>query len=211
MLPMFPSIKEVALSRRAPFTGAPPLADRLAKLASNPWLVSLDLYRVDVTDADVISIASMSQLEWLNLSGNPKITDTGIAHLARCTRLRYLDLDGTRVTPAGIAALSDCINLEYLSMRECVVTDENVEQIPRFPRLRHVFFNGAGLTEKGIEHFLTWHFLTTFGAHSTIPQESRIELNKRFRAEWERAKAAGEDVPTERHRGRLFFVPDARK
>lgn len=208
LLPMFPSIKEVSVSPISPLQGAPPLADRLAKLASSPWLVSLEVRAVDATDADIASLASMSQLEWLDISQNPRITDKGIAHLAGCSRLRHLNLDNTSVTPAGIAALSGCLTLEYLSMQDCVVTDGNVENIPRFSKMTYIVFNGAGLTEKGLEHFLTWHFLSTFGVDPAIPQESRIDFNMRFKAEWERARAAGEDVPPEKHRGRPFYVPE---
>jgi len=206
-LPMFPSIKEVSLSPISPVQGAKPLVDRLARLASNPWIISLEVRNVNATDADLASLEDMSQLEWLDLSSNPEITDKGVARLAGCTRLRHLNLDKTRVTPVGIAALADCVDLTHLSMHDCVVTDENVLQIPRFPRITYVAFNGSGLTEKGMDHFLTWHFLVTFAVDLTISPESRIEFNKRFKAEWERAKAAGEDVPLEKDRGRPLFIP----
>jgi hypothetical protein len=176
--------------------GEASLKARLARLAGNPWVVSLDLSFVGARDEDVAALASMSQLEWLDLSGNPEITDQGLAHLAKCTRLRCLTLTGTSVTPAGIGALKECQDLEYLFMPDCVVTDDNVMLIPRFPRMNSIGFHGAALTEKGLEHFLNWHFLRTFGVLKTaIPRESEIEFNKRFVAEWERAKAAGEDVP----------------
>jgi hypothetical protein len=195
ILPFFPSIKEVRLGRMSPHNQATSLKDRLARLAGNPWVVSLDLGFLKLTDKDVAALANMSQLEWLDLSANPEITDMGIAHLAKCTRLRCLTLEGTAVTPAGIAALKECQHLEYLSMGDCVVTDDNVMLIPRFPKMNFIRFHGTDLTEKGLQHFLNWHFLKTFAVKVTTTRESQVEFNKRFVAEWERAHAAGEDVP----------------
>lgn len=195
ILPLFPSIKEVRLGRMSFSNGEASLKARLARLAGNPWVVSLDLSFVGATDEDVAALASMSQLEWLDLSGNPEITDQGIAHLAKCTRLRCLTLTGTSVTPAGIGALKECQNLEDLMMPDCVVTDANVMLIPRFSRMKSICFHGAALTEKGLEHFLNWHFLRNLAVLKiTIPRASQIEFNERFAAEWERANAAGEHV-----------------
>ncbi len=208
ILPVFPSIKEVCVARISPMKEVTPLKDRLARLAANPWIVSLDLSGINATDKDIASLERMSQLEWLDLTSNPEISDTGIAHLANCTRLRYLDVGGTGVTPAGIAALKRCQKLEHLSMVDCVVTDDNVKLIPRFPRMTYIRFDGTALTEKGLEHFLNWHFLSTFGVDPAIPRQSRIEFNKRFKAEWERAKAAGEDVAPEKRLGRPLYVPE---
>ena len=195
ILPLFPSIKEVRLGRMSPHNKATLLKTRLARLAGNPWVVSLDLRFLKLTDEDIAVLASMSQLEWLDLSANPEITDQGIAHLAKCTRLRCLTLTGTSVTPAGVAALKECQNLENLMMPDCVVTDANVMLIPRFSRMKSIGFHGAALTEKGLEHFLNWQFLRTFGVLKiTIPRASQVEFNERFAAEWERANAAGEHV-----------------
>ena len=195
VLPLFPSINEVRLGRITPPNQAASLKVRLARLAGNPWVVSLDLGSIGATDEDLAVLAKMSQLEWLDVSGNPEITDNGIAHLAKCRRLRCLTLEGTGVTPAGIAALKECQELEYLSMGDCVVTDENVMLIPRFRKMNFIRFHGTDLTEKGLEHFLNWHFLKTFAVKVTTTRDSQIEFNKRFVAEWERAKAAGEAVP----------------
>lgn len=207
-LPFFPSIKEVDLAPIVKVNEATSLSDRLARLAKSPWIVSLDLSQVGVNDHDLASLANMSRLEWLCLASNSEVTDKGIAHLAKCARLRHLDLRGTSVTPGGIAALARCQELSYLAMPDCVVTDENVAMIPRFPKMTYLVFNGSALTEKGLDHFLTWHHLVTFGGNFTMSYESRIDFNKRFKAEWERAKAAGEDVPPAKRRGRPVYVPD---
>jgi Leucine rich repeat len=202
LLPCFPSIKEVRVAPISLLNEVTPLSDRLSSLAKNPWLVSLDLGNVGATDADIASLEGMSQLEWLDLHANPRITDKGIGQLAKCTRLRHLNLDGTRVTPAGIAALVNCQELSYLSMHECVVTDENVAMIPRFSKMYYLVFDGAALTEKGLSHFVDWHFLNAFAPSAALPGEARLEFNRKFKEAWERAKAAGEDVPLDRHRGR---------
>lgn len=60
-----------------------------------------------VSDDDVRIIAQIPGLSALALSGNPKITDAGVAALSKCRTLRSLTLEFCSVTPASIETLAN--------------------------------------------------------------------------------------------------------
>jgi hypothetical protein len=135
----------------------------------------------------------MTQLEWLDLTGNPKITDEGIAHLAKCTRLRHLDLTGTSVTGTGLAKLAACQQLQTLEIRDCPVTDETVGQIPHFTRITALGMEGTKITEKGMWHFVTWTTLKDYGMPRHIPLEELMEFRRQRKALQEQAEPSSNE------------------
>ena len=64
----------------------------------------LRLDGTQITDADLVHLRGLSNLQWLSLGGT-RISDAGLVHLQELTRLRWVGLRYTRVTPAGIAQL----------------------------------------------------------------------------------------------------------
>ncbi|MCY2995297.1 MAG: hypothetical protein NTY19_46660 [Planctomycetota bacterium] len=67
-------------------------------------VTGLDLSSTKVTDAGLIHLEGLTQLQTLNL-GSTSITDAGLAHLKGLTKLQELDLSSTKVTDAGVAEL----------------------------------------------------------------------------------------------------------
>lgn len=195
LLPLCPSVKEF---RMVPMAGK---RERLARIVKSPWIISIDLGLTDAVDDDLAALGGMDDLEWLDLTGNVGVTDAGIAHLAKCTTLRTLNLAHTSVTGTTLADLANCRALETLELMACPVTDETVAMIPRFPKIMKINLSETQITEKGLRHFVNWHYLTLLGIPNSIPRDARIEFNRQWRAEYERAKAAGEDVPPKPGRG----------
>lgn len=97
-----------------------------------------------LTDLDLDTISLLSGLEDLNLgvgvslgrtgvavgagnchvTGGIQLTDLGIAKLAKLTKLRRLDISGSKVTPAGLKTLKGLPELERLSLWNCRALDE---------------------------------------------------------------------------------------
>jgi hypothetical protein len=80
-------------------------------------LTMLYLEGTKVTDAGLVHLEGLNQLEAVNLN-NTKVTDVGIEHLHGLTKLRFLWISGTQVTNAGReklrSALPNCnINTRY--------------------------------------------------------------------------------------------------
>jgi hypothetical protein len=70
-----------------------------------PKLGCLLLYRDCLQDSDLVSIAKIQTLEYLKLSSNRDITDSGIKALIPLKHLRRLEVDDTQVTAAGLLVL----------------------------------------------------------------------------------------------------------
>jgi hypothetical protein len=72
--------------------------------ASNPRDVLVGerfVPRGDFTDADAALVASLRELRWLSLQGS-KVTDQGLLQLTGLSKLERLDLEGSRVTRNGV-------------------------------------------------------------------------------------------------------------
>ena len=67
-------------------------------------LKRLRLSLTPCTDADMVHVAALTELELLYLN-NTKIGDAGLAHLEGLTGLWQLPLNDTKVTDAGLAHL----------------------------------------------------------------------------------------------------------
>lgn len=79
-----------------------PLMREIAKCQT---LQGLNFYDNGVTDRDLEELRTMPNLKHLELSGNDRITDAGLVHLASIKSLQKLGLQGTDVTKAGLAQL----------------------------------------------------------------------------------------------------------
>ena len=93
-----------------------------------PHIVWVDLGRSKVTDAGLATIAKMANLERLHLE-NTAVTDAGIAQLAGLAHLEYLNLYGTKVTDAGIAKLSGIKSLRKIFLWQTGVTKEGAKKL----------------------------------------------------------------------------------
>ena len=76
-------------------------------------VVSLDLDKMPVTDADIPAIVRFSNLRTLNLSFTG-VTGAGIAQLCRLTQLKSLSLSGTPVKSGDIGCLLTMKSLRHL-------------------------------------------------------------------------------------------------
>ena len=89
------------------------LEDKGAKITKNEQgeVVEVDLYGTQITDAGLVHLKGLTNLQTLNLDGT-KITDAGLVHLKGLTSLETLSLNRTKVTDTGVAelqkALPDC-------------------------------------------------------------------------------------------------------
>src|SRR5690606_32510472 len=90
----------------------------VASLRGAEALADLQVWE-PVGDAALARVAELASLEWLYLDGE-LLTDAGLAHLARLTTLRALDVRGApAVTDRGAAALEAAEALTRLSLTRC--------------------------------------------------------------------------------------------
>jgi internalin A len=150
-----------------------------------------------ITDLDLDSISQLSGLEDLNLgigvslgrtgvpvgpgnckvAGGIRVTDLGLAKLARLKNLRRLDVSGARVTPAGLKVLQG-LPLDRLSLWNCAALDDSaapvlaamatltnldlsytstgdaaLQTLAALPHLQHLYLTDTKVTPAAVEAF----------------------------------------------------------
>jgi hypothetical protein len=133
------------------------LRDALVEVAAIDHIAALELRRTDVSGDDLAVLAGMKNLQFLDLSRNPTVTDAGVAALAGLENLRYLNLTSTNVTGTGLKDRADMVSLYQLTLNDCPVTDESLAAIPRFPKLEELLLGGTEVTDKGLMSLVGWH------------------------------------------------------
>jgi len=65
----------------------------------------LKLSYSEITDDGLRTLAALDQVEKLSLTGSSHVDDRAMSELAKWKSLKYLDVQGTKVTPQGVATL----------------------------------------------------------------------------------------------------------
>jgi hypothetical protein len=112
-------------------------------------IVSLRLFNCTLSDKVVLALlVNVPQLEVLNLRGG-LIGDELLAGIGR-NPIRYLSLQGTRVTDAGLPHLSRLTGLKELILSDTDITDEGLIHLHRLSKLNNVVLDNTRTTRTGI-------------------------------------------------------------
>lgn len=134
---------------------------------------SIDLHRVDVSNAQMAPLGRLAGLRRLFLSRTPTVGDGGLVHLTGLWALKSLALDHTGVSDAGFAALSRLRALQdldlghtriqglglrvlsglsalrRLDLSHTSVDDSAVTALAALPRLEELVLRGTRVTPRG--------------------------------------------------------------
>ena len=102
-----------------------------------------------VTDAGLQHLASLSQVETIDLSGTP-IHGQGLRALARCNRLRCLRLNRTAVRDAAFEAIADLDNLAVLDLNDTPISGEGFRHLRKMDHLEEISLQRTCLSEDGL-------------------------------------------------------------
>jgi hypothetical protein len=149
---------------------------------------------IEATDDDVLALAGMRNLEYLDLSDNAKVTDAGIAALAGLENLRYLNLTSTGVTGTGFKDRADMASLYQLNLNDCPVTDESLAAIPRFLKLEELLLGRTNVTDKGLMNLVGWNSLRRVTRTLRTTKAGSQAFNEAFLAARRKAREAGEQM-----------------
>lgn len=75
---------------------------------------------------------------FVELRGNPKVTDAELEHLRNLKQLQKLDLEGTFVTDAGLANLKDLKQLQLLNLGRTKLTDDGLAILKDIKQLQYL-------------------------------------------------------------------------
>ncbi len=118
--------------------------ENLKYLSNFPLLRRLDAGNCFISDSGLaLLIASCPKLFSLELNGNQKITDSGVAKLTNLKGLKQVSLASTSVTIKGLKLLSK-LDLEGLWLSQKSFSEQEIAQIKKlFPRTK-IHFSSTG-------------------------------------------------------------------
>ena len=131
----------------------PPLDDKGIEriVATWPQLESISLDGSRLTNTGLRHIGKLQRLKYLNIS-RTRIGDGGLESLAGLSRLRTLHTSHTRITDQGMVHLGKLTGIEKLDLNFTGITDKGLIGIRRLKHLKRIYFVGTKVTDDGLEH-----------------------------------------------------------
>lgn len=114
-------------------------------------VIGLSLDLSDVTDAELVYLKGLAELQNLDLSGT-QITDAGLVHLAGLTKLQELRLSSTKITDAGLEQLKRLTQLQRLYLSNNKITDDGLVHLEGLTSLIKLYLGGTMVSGKGLVH-----------------------------------------------------------
>jgi len=117
--------------------GTPPLT-WLSNLLGTDYLASPVAVRLSpsATDEELRHSGALSGLELLIGDRSTAVTDSGLEHLSKLTRLRVLTLSHMQVSDASLSYLKPLANLELLSLNGTDITDSGLAHLRHLKKLQ---------------------------------------------------------------------------
>jgi internalin A len=111
----------------------------LESFAKCQRLRQLELASTGVTDEHLARIEPLVGLESLDLSNNATVTADGMAHIAKLSNLRLLQLNFTGVTESGLTHLKALTRLEDLELSGMQISEAGVAPLREMKSLKRLF------------------------------------------------------------------------
>ncbi len=116
-------------------------------------VIDVNLIETSVTDAQLQVIASIGSLEHLTLQACPRVSDAGLSHIRRLTRLQGLNLTTTRVTDVGMENLKDLTDLGFLALNDTRIGDDGLRRLSGLKKIGVLYLNATNTTDAGLAYF----------------------------------------------------------
>jgi Leucine Rich repeat len=114
-------------------------------------VVKVDLADRPVSNADIIALKGLTQLNHLVLRNTP-ITDAGLQHLIVTGKLRHLDLDRTPVTDTGLIRVGQLTSLRGLCLAETRITNVGLVHLRPLGKLWMLRLARTKISDAGLVH-----------------------------------------------------------
>jgi len=144
----------------------------MAHLADNnvaPNLTSLDLADTDLTDLGIVHLPKFTKMKRLSLF-YCNITNAGLRHLASMPALEVLNLDSRDIGDDGVAFLRGLKNLKSLDIFSGRITDSGCAHLAKIKSLESLELCGGGIGDLGCAYLASLDNLTSLN----LSQNERI-------------------------------------
>jgi Leucine-rich repeat (LRR) protein len=120
-------------------------------LARLPQLQRLDLSHTRITDDGLLYLKPLKQVQDLNLLYAEQITDQGMAAVKEWKNLKRLNLRGTRIFDGTLAILSGLTQLESLDIAYTQVTDNGLDALVPLTHLKELSIGRSKVGNNALE------------------------------------------------------------
>jgi serine/threonine protein kinase/Leucine-rich repeat (LRR) protein len=147
----FNSLSRMQALRQLSLTGTKTTPAGWRRLKELPKLSELHVAMMPLGNSDLAElIAAQPEVETLNLWGTA-VSDAGMTHLAKASRLKSLQLNFTKVTGRGLAPLGGLAHLETLELPGQIhFGDEAAKYLSTAPALKTLKLPDVDLTDAGL-------------------------------------------------------------
>jgi len=128
--------------------------DSCKLIAGFPKLKKLRLARNQVGDAGLDTLSVCSKLEELDLSEDALLTDAGMAHIAKLTALKKLNLWRVQISDEGALKLAPLTKLEWLNLDNTKLTDAGLSLLKDMKALTFLHLGSTQITAAGAPELL---------------------------------------------------------
>jgi Leucine-rich repeat (LRR) protein len=157
--------------------------DSCKLIAKFPKLKKLRLARNQVGDAGLDALSACSKLEELDLSEDALLTDAGMAHIAKLTALKKLNLWRVQITDDGALKLAPLTKLEWLNLDNTKLSDGGLAVLKEMKSLTFLHLGSTQITAAGapdLFHLTSLKHLkitrTALAASDTAVAELKLHL-----------------------------------
>ena len=103
-----------------------------------------------VTDKGLAALAACRELRWLDLTALP-VTDAGLANLKGATKLDQLFLEGTKISSESLPLISQFSALEELDLSNVQISDASLTVLGKLRKLKTLHLTGSPITPAGVQ------------------------------------------------------------
>jgi len=137
--------------------------DEMAGIATLQSVNEMEIVAPKLTDAGLASIAKLRNLEVLHLNGTAMMTDNGLKALASLPKLRHLRLAGP-FTDRGVQALASMPSLKVLWLESPNVTEESLRYLAQSKSLERLCVPWLDrITDRSMSYFRSMPRLKALG------------------------------------------------
>jgi hypothetical protein len=135
----------------------------MAGIATLQTVNEMEIVATKLTDAGLASIAKMRNLQVLHLDGTPMMTDEGLKVLATLPKLRHLRLSGL-FTDKGLAHLAAAPSLKVMWLETPRATEEGLHHLARIQSLERLCVPWLDqITDRSMAHLQSMPKLKALG------------------------------------------------
>jgi len=127
------------------------------------------------SDEEARVIGRFPELVHVDLSGRTQITDAALENFARLSRLRELNLGGTKVEGRGLVHVRGLRNLEVVFLERTPLTDDGLVYLAELPKLLLLYLDETQVTDNGLRHLARSKALQTLDLRQTAVSDEGIE------------------------------------